>query len=271
MSKKVSDKSLLRSFDKYKTYPDEEFRFLIYPNVNKYKYVISNYGKLFVFASEKQKKTHQDKDGYFKTSIQVLIADGSKRNSTYFIHRMVAFTFCKKDPGRNLVNHIDGNKQNNYYKNLEWVTPAENTRHAILTGLQCNSGVNCPSAIYSEELVRKICSMLENGYDCYEIYTAITGEEHITNRAIYALIFSIKIGRRHREISSEYNIPKAVHSKHKPKFSDDDVKKLTKFILEGKRPVEILHEYGVYDFNSKEGRRIADKIRMIKRSMKLND
>ena len=33
------------------------------------------------------------------------------------------------------INHIDGCRSNNKVENLEWVTPSENTQHAVNTGL----------------------------------------------------------------------------------------------------------------------------------------
>lgn len=50
------------------------------------------------------------------------------------IHRLVADAFLGKHDDL-VVNHIDGNKHNNTYKNLEWVTSEENSRHASETGL----------------------------------------------------------------------------------------------------------------------------------------
>lgn len=44
-------------------------------------------------------------------------------------------TFLEKVKGKNYVNHIDGNKENNSAENLEWCTPSENTKHAFKMGL----------------------------------------------------------------------------------------------------------------------------------------
>ena len=59
-----------------------------------------------------------------------------------YLHRLMADQFCVKPEGCNVVNHIDGNKLNNLPKNLEWVTRAENVKHAFSTGLmpECNLG-----------------------------------------------------------------------------------------------------------------------------------
>lgn len=54
------------------------------------------------------------------------------------LHRLVALTWVKNDdPIKNIViNHIDGNPLNNYYKNLEWTTYSGNNYHAVNTGLR---------------------------------------------------------------------------------------------------------------------------------------
>lgn len=61
-----------------------------------------------------------------------LVCRKSKKNYTMAVHRLVAYVYIKNDDPVNKiqVNHIDKNRKNNNYKNLEWVTPRENTVHA---------------------------------------------------------------------------------------------------------------------------------------------
>ena len=51
------------------------------------------------------------------------------------VHRMVAKAFIEKVPGKEIINHKDGVKDNNNVENLEWCTHSENTHHAYDTGL----------------------------------------------------------------------------------------------------------------------------------------
>ena len=52
------------------------------------------------------------------------------------IHRIVAESYVPNPNNKEQVNHIDGNKTNNHYSNLEWVTRSENQLHAYKLGLQ---------------------------------------------------------------------------------------------------------------------------------------
>ena len=43
--------------------------------------------------------------------------------------------YSKKTKLLKEVNHIDGNKLNNVYTNLEWISRTKNYRHAVSSGL----------------------------------------------------------------------------------------------------------------------------------------
>ena len=62
-----------------------------------------------------------------------LTIDGKIRR--FRVHRLVAIAFIENPENKPYVNHIDGCRSNNSVENLEWCTPAENTQHAVRTGL----------------------------------------------------------------------------------------------------------------------------------------
>lgn len=75
--------------------------------------------------------------GYLKVNLQ-----RDKRGHTKAVHVLVAEAFCGgKHPGHD-VNHEDGNKLNNIYTNLTWVTRGDNIRHAFKHGLKMPSKPN---------------------------------------------------------------------------------------------------------------------------------
>jgi hypothetical protein len=66
---------------------------------------------------------------------EVTLCSGGERQR-FLVHRLVVMAFIGPPPkGLTQVNHKDGDKQNNWAGNLEWVTPSENVQHAIDSGL----------------------------------------------------------------------------------------------------------------------------------------
>lgn len=91
-------------------------------------------GRLWSKRTNKFLKQYLHENGYFVVSTKV----GGRSGKYYVIkiHRAVAMSFVYgKTDERNYVNHIDCNKINNHFSNLEWVTARENVLHAIANGL----------------------------------------------------------------------------------------------------------------------------------------
>lgn len=92
--------------------------------------------------------------------LAVCISLGSRSNKKMIkVHKAVAETFIPNPNNLPEVNHIDGNKLNNYVQNLEWVTGQENVNHAFNSGLRTPLvGKNNPSTKLTQtdvEFIRK--------------------------------------------------------------------------------------------------------------------
>lgn len=101
----------------------------------------------------------KEKDGY-----EYITLWKNSKSKSYFIHRLVAYAFLNLPLDNNfVVNHIDGNKQNNHYKNLEWLSVRDNVIHALKNNLR-KSGENHPWAKLTNDQVLEIPKLLELGY-----------------------------------------------------------------------------------------------------------
>lgn len=70
-------------------------------------------------------KPHKRSNGYMCITLK---KDGQK--ITHNIHRLVAISFIPKPNGKDCINHLDANPQNNDVSNLEWCTQSENIQYA---------------------------------------------------------------------------------------------------------------------------------------------
>jgi hypothetical protein len=111
-------------------------------------YLISNMGriksleKIIHYPNSCYNKTNKGvvrKERFLKPSLKkrYLSVTLSKNNVKKYelVHRLVAIHFVDNPNNLPCVNHIDGDKHNNFVSNLEWCTHSENSKHAIEIGL----------------------------------------------------------------------------------------------------------------------------------------
>jgi len=131
--------------------------------------VVSGKNKKCVRKFErKEKAQRRDKYGYFRVSLS---KEGKVK--VISVHRIVAMTFIEGNSNLT-VNHIDGNKNNNHYKNLEFISSSENVKHAHKIGLskppKANVGTENKKSKLSEVQVRKIRNSNLSSRKLGEIY-----------------------------------------------------------------------------------------------------
>lgn len=111
-------------------------------------YQVSNFGNIKNIKTNYVIKLNDiNSVGYYRVTLYNPI---KKR---FFVHRLVAYHFCDGYKEDLIVNHKDGNKQNNNANNLEWVTRSENDLHAFNNGLRKVVGA---AVIQKEKSKRKV-------------------------------------------------------------------------------------------------------------------
>ena len=99
-------------------------------------YFVSEKGKIFSFKNKInmiELVLEIQNNGYVYVN---LYKNGKRKHAR--VHRLVAEAFIENPGSKPVVNHKDGNKQNNDVSNLEWVTHKENCIHCHKNKLQIN-------------------------------------------------------------------------------------------------------------------------------------
>ena len=176
----------------------EEWRVCTYPGVKPDMYEVSSWGRVRNMKTNyilNFAKNH----GYYMFGIKI---NGKTKHIS--VHRVIAYEFLCYDENKCIVNHINGNKMNNYLKNLEWVTMRENIVHACYTRLLIPAkGEGSGRSKLTETDVRHICELLVkfNGYVGL-VYDNLTTVER--DKTSISNISSIKLKKTWSLISDEY-------------------------------------------------------------------
>lgn len=124
-------------------------------------------------------KTQADKKGYHRVRVSI-----EREKMTFKVHREVAKAFLPNPDSLPQVNHKDGDKENNSASNLEWVTNAENAKHAINMGLW--NSVFESAQKENERRKRPIVGtrLLENGVVMKRFESVSEAERYLDSRHI---------------------------------------------------------------------------------------
>jgi hypothetical protein len=91
------------------------------------------------------------KNGYYKIK---LCKEGKIK--TLLVHRLIAIAFIPNLENKPFINHINGIRDDNRIKNLEWCTPKENSTHAVRIGLSDYKGEKNHKSKLTEDNILEI-------------------------------------------------------------------------------------------------------------------
>lgn len=165
-----------------------------------------------------------DPDGYIR-----IMLPGPKKMHFLRVHRLVAEAFIPNPENKLEVNHKNDIKTDNRVENLEWVTRQENIDHAISMGFSALRGEENGNSKFTEEDVRKVCVLLEEGMRP----KLIADKLGVT----IGVITAIKGRKIWTHVSKDYNFKtdnlRIGENNNHSKYSNETIHKICKLLAEG--------------------------------------
>lgn len=116
----------------FRLYPNEIFREITLTDPLRFRYAVSNRGRMVSFTDTPENGTllkGSSTDGY-RTLRYKAIVDGKPKSRHHFIYKHVAALFIPKtSEDQTYVLHLDFVRDNDDIKNLRWATRAEMLEH----------------------------------------------------------------------------------------------------------------------------------------------
>lgn len=163
---------------------DEAWKVCTYPSIEKNSYLISSYGRIKNNITGRILKPYElvrdvkTENVYYIIKLKYVDRKtGNIRYKNFRLHRLVAWEFCEHIGSMDVVEHINDNKLDNYYKNLKWSNQGDNTRNAMKTGRLNIKGSRNIHAKYDESYIHFICSLMEEGKSNKEILYILSGHD----------------------------------------------------------------------------------------------
>ena len=190
-------------------------------------YEISSKGRIRRYDNKKILKTQTNGFGYECITLHV---NGKKHTKT--IHRLVAKAFVDNPDPENFkeINHKSGIKLENDMDNLEWTDRSGNIRHALDTGLKIPlKGEKHPNHKHSEEFIREVCELMEEGNTNKDIREKIGMKSDA--------ISSIRTGKSWNSVSEDYDFKPVDHPNKQ--YTDEQIHQVCTMMQSGFNNVEI--------------------------------
>jgi len=200
-------------------------------------YLISTWGEVINKFTGKRIKPFYASRGYEYVKLSV-----NKKKSSYIVHRLVAAAFLDNPNDLPTVNHKVGGiyKTHNTPSNLEYCSYADNNQHAYDTGLKTNYGVNSHFNKYPEELIRDICSDLEDGIDMHTLDSKYDVPFHLVSDLYYRF--------KWKKVTTTYNFPNNFILNMSTKVMTDKREAILKCIYDGMSNADIIDTLDLSNF-----------------------
>jgi hypothetical protein len=140
-----------------------------------------------------------------------LTPDTTKKRRHYLIHRLVAYTYIGKPENPKLeVDHIDENKGNNHYSNLQWITHSANVSKSFKLGKRGCYWKDKTKPSPSIETIRKMSDAKLKPIEIYRHGIYIKTCKSVQDTANYfnltrvSIFFIMRKGGNYKEYTLKY-------------------------------------------------------------------